>query len=189
MASVSMITLGGGKTTVEAAALDQLRSHFGDRLLAAGDAGYDEARTIWNAMIDKKPGLIARCRNAGDVAHAVNFARENNLLVAIHSAGHNIAGNAVCDGGLMIDLSLMKDVSVDAGSRTARVQPGVTLGELDAATQQHGLAASVGINSTTGIAGLTLGGGFGWISRKYGMTIDSLLSAEVVTADGHVRTG
>ncbi|MGB5294580.1 MAG: FAD-binding oxidoreductase, partial [Thermoanaerobaculia bacterium] len=145
---------------------------------------YDEVREIWNAMIDRRPGIIVRCASAEDVARAVNLARENNLLVTVRGAGHNIAGNSIADGAFMIDLSGMKSVTVDATKKTATAGPGVTLGELDAATQEHGLATSTGINSTTGIAGLTLGGGFGWLSRTYGMTIDNLISADVVTANG-----
>jgi FAD/FMN-containing dehydrogenase len=135
-------------------------------------------------MIDRRPALIARCASPEDVVQAVTFAREHNLLVSIRGGGHNIAGNAVCDDGLMIDLSLMKGVQVDPNARRATVEPGCTLADFDAAAQMHGLATPLGINSTTGVAGLTLGAGFGWLSRKYGMTIDNLLSADVVTADG-----
>src|SRR5205085_10316958 len=123
---------------------------------------YDEARVIWNAMIDRRPALIAQCTSAQDVALAVKFARAHDLLVSVRGGGHNIAGNAVCDNAMMIDLSLMRTVTVTATDRTATVQGGATLGDVDAATQAHGLATSLGINSTTGIAGLTLGGGFGW---------------------------
>ena len=184
MADLTMTTLEGGTTTVAQDAIDALASGLQGELLTADSPGYDEARTIWNAMIDRRPGLIVRCAGAADVVQAVNFARENGLLTAVHGVGHNIAGNAVCDGGLMISLEGMKSVQVDPKARTALVGPGVTLGELDAATQAHGLAVPTGINSTTGIAGLTLGGGFGWISRKHGLTIDSLISADVVTAAG-----
>jgi FAD/FMN-containing dehydrogenase len=135
-------------------------------------------------MIDRKPAAIVRAANAEDVVRAVNFAREHKLLLAIRGGGHNIAGNAVCDSGLMLDLTPMKSVKVDPKARTARVEPGVTLGEFDAAAQAHGLATPLGINSTTGVAGFTLGGGFGWTSRKLGMTVDNLISADVVTADG-----
>ena len=153
-------------------------------VLLPDDAGFDEARQIWNAMIDRRPALIARCTSPEDVVQAVKFARKHNLLVSIRGGGHNIAGNAVCDDGLMIDLSLMKSVQVDPIAHRATVEPGCTLADVDAATQAHGLATPLGINSTTGVAGLTLGGGFGWLSRKYGMTVDNLLSADVVTADG-----
>ncbi|WP_318143064.1 FAD-binding oxidoreductase, partial [Vibrio sp. 1262-1] len=135
-------------------------------------------------MIDRKPSLIARCKSTDDVVMAVNFARDNGQLLSVRGGGHNIAGNAVCDNGVMIDLSLLTQVRVDENAKRAFVEPGCTLGDLDEATQKHGLATPVGINSTTGIAGLTLGGGFGWLSRKYGMTIDNLVSANVVTADG-----
>jgi FAD/FMN-containing dehydrogenase len=139
-------------------------------------------------MIDRKPALIARCAGAADVMRAVRFAGEHGLLLAVRGAGHNIAGKGVCDGGFLIDLSQMRSVHVDPRKKTARVEPGATLGDLDDATQVYGLATPVGINSTTGIAGLTLGGGFGWLSRKHGLTIDNLRSADVVTADGEIVT-
>ena len=165
---------------------------FGERfrgeLLRRGDEGYDEARTVWNAMIDREPGFIARPTGTADVVAAVNFARENDVLVAVKGGGHNIAGNAVCEGGLMIDLSEMDDVRVDPTDRTVRVGPGATLGDVDHETQLFGLATSGGVVSTTGVAGLTLGGGFGWLSRKYGLAVDNLLSVDVVTADGEVVT-
>lgn len=164
--------------------IDAFKTHFRGEVILPDDAGYDEVRQIWNAMIDRKPALIARCTSPEDVVQAIGFGRTQNLLISIRGGGHNIAGNAVCDEGLMIDLSLMKDVQVDLATQRASVEPGCTLGEFDAVVQAHGLATPLGINSTTGVAGLTLGGGFGWLSRKYGMTIDNLLSAEVVTADG-----
>jgi FAD/FMN-containing dehydrogenase len=153
-------------------------------VLRPGDGQYDEVRQIWNAMIDRKPALIARCTSADDVREAVTFGREQKLLIAVRGGGHNIAGNAVCDDGLMIDLSLMKSVRVDTKAKRAEVEPGCTLGDFDKAAQEFGLATPLGINSTTGVAGLTLGGGFGWLSRKYGMTVDNLISVDVVTADG-----
>jgi len=164
----------------------ELRNRLAGEILLPGDGAYESARRIWNATIDKRPGMIVRCRNTSDVVHALNFARRNGLLLAVRGGGHNIAGNAMCDGGLVIDLSLMKSSSVDPAARRVTIEGGATLADLDAATQAHGLATPVGINSTTGIAGLTLGGGFGWLSRKYGMTIDNLQSAEVVTANGEV---
>ncbi|HCN98254.1 MAG TPA: FAD-linked oxidase [Leclercia sp.] len=164
--------------------IDEFKTHFQGEVLLPDDAGYDEVRQIWNAMIDRKPALIARCTSTEDVMQAIQFGRTHNLLISIRGGGHNIAGNAVCDDGLMIDLSLMKDVQVDVTTRTASVGPGCTLADFDRVVQAHGLATPLGINSTTGVAGLTLGGGFGWLSRKYGMTIDNLLSAEVITADG-----
>jgi FAD/FMN-containing dehydrogenase len=149
-----------------------------------GHPGYEDARQVWNAMIDRKPALIVRCEVPEDVVHSVRFAGDHDLLISVRGGGHNIAGTAVCDGGLMVDFSRMKKVSVDPVARRATVDPGCTLGDLDAATQVYGLATPLGINSTTGVAGLTLGGGFGWLSRKYGMTVDNLLSADVVLADG-----
>jgi FAD/FMN-containing dehydrogenase len=148
------------------------------------DSNYDQVREIWNAMIDRKPAVIVQCAEADDVSKAILFAKENELEISIRGAGHNIAGNSVCDNGIMIDLSNMKKVLVDATKRRAYVEPGVTLGDFDEAVQAHGLATPVGINSTTGIAGLTLGGGFGWLTRQYGMTVDNLLSAKIVSADG-----
>jgi FAD/FMN-containing dehydrogenase len=154
------------------------------RVLTPDDADYDEARQIWNAMIDRRPAAIVQPADAGDVGPALQFSRANALEISVRGAGHNIAGNAVCNGGMMIDFSSMRKVRVDAGKKRAYVDPGATLADFDSATQQHGLATPVGINSTTGIAGLTLGGGFGWLTRKHGLTIDNLISAEVVTADG-----
>ncbi len=161
---------------------DSLEGH----VILPSDAAYDGARKIWNAMIDRHPALIVRCAGTSDVVHAVNFARENGLALAIRGGGHNIAGNAMCDDGLVVDLSEMKAATVDPDARRVTIEGGATLADLDAATQVYGLATPTGINSTTGLAGLTLGGGFGWLSRKYGMTIDNLESAEVVTAAGKV---
>ncbi|HKQ59299.1 MAG TPA: FAD-binding oxidoreductase [Candidatus Eisenbacteria bacterium] len=171
-----------------ASEIGELKNGFKGEVILPGDGGYESARKIWNAMIDKRPGVIARCAGTPDIVRAVNFARENRLLLAVRGGGHNIAGNALCDDGVVIDLSAMKAVKVDAGARRATVEGGATLGDFDAATQAHGLSTPVGINSTTGIAGLTLGGGFGWLSRKFGMTVDNLESAEVVTAAGEVVT-
>jgi FAD/FMN-containing dehydrogenase len=164
--------------------IDEFKARFRGDVLLPGDTGYDEARQIWNAMIDRRPALIARCVSSEDVVQSVKFARRRDMLVSIRGGGHNIAGNAVCNDGLMIDVSLMKGIRVAPNSRRATIEPGCTLADFDAAAQAHGLATPLGINSTTGVAGLTLGGGFGWLSRKYGMTIDNLLSADVVTADG-----
>src|SRR5260221_110509 len=166
--------------------IEELRNGFTGEVLLPSDNSYDDARKIWNAMIDKRPGIIARCATTADVVKSVNFARDNELLLAIRGGGHNIAGNAICDGGIVIDLSQMKAAQVDAAARRVVIEAGALLADLDAATQAHGLATPVGINSTTGIAGLTLGGGFGWLSRKYGMTVDNLESAEMVTAAGDV---
>ncbi len=162
---------------------ETLKQRLNGTVLLPGDSAYDEARSIWNGMIDRKPAVIVRCRTEADVMHAVAFARENQFIVSIRGGGHNIAGHAVCDGGVMIDLSQMKKVWIDAPARRARVQPGATLHAFDRAAQVHGLATPLGINSTTGVAGLTLGGGIGWLSRKHGLTSDNLLSARVVTAE------
>ncbi|WP_319783881.1 FAD-binding oxidoreductase [Oceanisphaera sp. IT1-181] len=148
------------------------------------DASYNEVRKIWNATIDKHPAIIVQCGAAEDVPKALHFAREQGLEVSVRGAGHNIAGNAVCEGGIMIDMSNMTQVRVDAANKIAYAEPGATLGDIDKATQQHGLATPLGINSTTGTAGLTLGGGFGWLTRQYGMTVDNLLAVDLVTADG-----
>lgn len=164
--------------------IEEFRSKFRGQLIRPDDQGYDEARKIWNAMIDRKPAMIARCAGVADVRRAVAFARDNELLLAIRGGGHNIAGNALCDGGMMIDLSLMKSVRVDPDARRAYVEGGATLADFDDEAQAYGLATPLGINSTTGVAGLTLGGGFGWLSRKYGLTVDNLVSAEMITANG-----
>ena len=153
-------------------------------VLVPDHAAYEEARQIWNAMIDRRPAVIIQCAAADDVPRAIRFARENGLEMSIRGGGHNIAGSALCDNGVTIDFSRMKNVRVDAGKRRAYVEPGATLANLDEATQAHGLATPVGINSTTGIAGLTLGGGFGWLTRKYGMTVDNLVSVDMITAEG-----
>jgi FAD/FMN-containing dehydrogenase len=165
-------------------ALDGLDESFRGDLLVPTSPGYDTARRIWNGAIDRHPACIARCTGVADVVAAVRFARERKLLVAVRSGGHGVAGHAVCDGGLVIDLSPMKGVRVDPGARTARAQAGVLWGDLDRETQIHGLATVGGIVTHTGIAGLTLGGGLGWLTRKYGATVDNLLSVDLVTADG-----
>jgi FAD/FMN-containing dehydrogenase len=162
----------------------ELKKKTKGRIILPADSGFEEARQIWNGMIDRRPALIVQVAAADDVAPAIAFARENGLEISIRGAGHNIAGNALCENGLMIDFSQMKNVRVDTGQRRAYVQPGATLADLDEATQADGLATPVGINSTTGVAGLTLGGGFGWLTRKYGMTIDNLVSVDMITADG-----
>ncbi|MFC0806946.1 FAD-binding oxidoreductase [Ensifer sp. P24N7] len=186
MNDMSLINLQNGITMISAAAIEAFAARLRGRVLIATDAAYDGARTIWNGMIDRRPGLIVQCAGAADVVNAVRFAAENRLLVAVRGGGHNIAGNAVCDGGMVIDLTPMKSVRVDATTKTAWVEPGATLADLDVETQAFRLALPTGINSTTGIAGLTLGGGFGWITRKFGLTIDNLLSADVVTANGEL---
>ena len=154
------------------------------QVVQPGDAGYDAARKVWNGHIDRRPAVIARCTGVADVVAAVNFAREQGLLVAVRGGAHNAAGHATCDGGIVIDLTPMKGIRVDPGIRTAHVQGGVTWAELDRETQLFGLATTGGTVSNTGVAGLTLGGGEGWLMGKYGMSCDNLLSADVVTADG-----
>src|SRR5919198_3356756 len=161
---------------------------FAGELLAPGDERYDEARKIWNGAIDRRPALIARCGGVGDVVAALRHARERDLPVAVRGGGHGVAGLAVCDDGMVIDLSPMRSVAVDPVARTARAQGGALWGDVDAATQRHGLATVGGIVTHTGIAGLTLGGGIGWLMRKYGATVDNLLSADLVTADGDLIT-
>jgi FAD/FMN-containing dehydrogenase len=174
-------------TPVDDGAIDRFGEGLHGELLRPEDPTYDEARSIWNGMIDRSPALIVRSRGVSDVIATVNFAREQGMLLAIRGGGHNIAGNAVCDDGLMLDLSEMRSVRVDPARKTAQVEPGATLADFDHEAQTFGLATPVGINSTTGVAGLTLGGGFGWLTRKYGMTVDNLRSVDVVTADGELR--
>jgi hypothetical protein len=157
-------------------------------VLRPGDAGYDEARRVHNGLIDKRPALIARCGTVREVVAAVDFGRPSGLEISIRGGGHNVAGVSVCDGGLMIDLSPMKKIDVDAERRLVRAQPGVTWSELNEQTAAHGLVVTGGVVSTTGIAGLTLGGGFGWLMPKFSLAADNLVSAEVVTADGRVLT-
>jgi FAD/FMN-containing dehydrogenase len=173
---------------LERSALDALRAGLKGVVVVPGDAAYDERRRIWNGSIDRRPAVIARCRDAPDVTTALGFARAQGLEVAVRGGGHSFPGYSVCDDGIVVDLSLMKGIRVDPEARTARVEGGVLLGELDAATQEHGLAVPSGIVTHTGVAGLTLGGGLGWIMRKYGLSIDQLLSVDLVTASGdHVR--
>ncbi len=174
--------------SIDDGAIQEFKARLRGPLLQPGDAGYAEACALWNGMIQKKPALVARCTGSADVVTGVNFAREHNLVLAVRSGGHNIAGSALCDGSLVIDLSGMKGIHVDPATRTARVQPGVNWGDLDHETQVYGLATPGGIVSTTGLAGLTLGGGFGWLSRKHGLTCDNLRSVDIVTADGQLRT-
>ena len=166
-------------------AVGDLARHFRGQLIRPGDPQYNAARAIWNGAIDRNPGLVARCTSATDVRAAVRFARERDLLVAVRGGGHNVAGTAVCDGGLVIDLSPMKGLWVDRAERRARAQAGLLWGEFDRETQAFGLAAPGGVISHTGIAGLTLGGGFGWLMRRHGLAADNVLSADVVTADGN----
>jgi FAD/FMN-containing dehydrogenase len=169
-------------------AVEELSASVRGPVLSPGDEGYDEARTIWNAMIDKRPAAIARCTGVADVIDVVNFARTNGALLAVRGGGHNIAGTSLCDGGVVADLSHMKGIRVDLKSETVRAQPGLNLGDLDRETQAFGRVVPAGIVTDTGIAGLTLGGGFGWLTRKWGFTSDNLLSVDIVTADGEFLT-
>jgi FAD/FMN-containing dehydrogenase len=176
MADLHIVTLTGADATLGEAAVERFGARLRGELLRPGDASYEEARLLWSGLVDKRPALIARCAGVGDIIDSVNFARENELLVAVRGGGHNVAGNAVCDGGLVIDLSAMKGIRVDPERRTARAEGGATLGDLDRETQVFGLATPLGVVSKTGIAGLTLGGGIGWLRRKYGLSSDNLLS-------------
>jgi FAD/FMN-containing dehydrogenase len=186
MAAVQVRSLDGGDVQIEQAEITALAAAMRGPLLVPGDAGYDEARTIWNGMIDRRPAMIARCIGVADVIACVNFARERGLQLCIKGGGHNIAGLAVTDGALMIDMSLMRGVWVDAENRVAHAQAGCTLGEVDRDTQLHGLAAILGFVSNTGITGLTLGGGFGYLTRRYGWTSDNVRSIQLVTAEGRL---
>ncbi len=177
-----MTTLAGGVAFADAS-LDDLRASFGGELLLPSDVGYDEHRKVWNGSIDKRPGLIARCTGVADVRAAVRFARDHDLLVAVRGGGHSFPGLSTCDDGMLIDLGPMRGIRVDPATKTARAQAGVLLGDLDRETQTFGLAVPAGIVTHTGLAGLTLGGGIGWIMRKYGLTIDNLLSVDMVTAE------
>lgn len=186
MSSLMYVTPDRDVRQLHASAISALATTLSGGVLTAGDAGYDEARRVWNGTVDRRPALIARCQSAADVQAAVRFGAAHRLLLSVKGGGHHIAGNAVADGGLMLDLSAMREVTVDPVERIARVGPGALLGDVDRAAQAHGLATPLGINSTTGVAGLTLGGGFGWLTRRHGMTIDNLQRVVLVTADGEV---
>jgi FAD/FMN-containing dehydrogenase len=166
--------------------IQDLRNEIRGELLTPTDVGYDPARRVWNGMINKRPALIVQCATVADVVACTNFAREHDVLVSVRGGGHNYAGKAVCDEGLVIDLSRMKTISVDPVRRTAVAEAGLRLGEFDRATQDYGLATTLGVNTDTGISGLTLGGGYGWLAGKYGLACDNLIWAEVVTADGGI---
>lgn len=185
--TIAYITLNRDVRQLRGEDVADLAGRIRGGLIRRGDALYDDSRRVWNGMVDRQPALIARCTNAGDVQAAVRFAAAHAMLLSIRGGGHHIAGNAVAEGGLMIDLSAMKSVQVDVAQRTARVGAGALLSDFDHAAQAHGLATPLGINSTTGVAGLTLGGGFGWLTRRHGLTIDNLIGASVVTADGQLR--
>ena len=185
MSERRIITTNGSERSIKGAAIDRLASRLRGTLLCDDDPGYDAARKVWNGMIDKRPALIARCAGPADVISCVRFAREYDLLVSVRGGGHHYAGKSVCAGGLMIDLSPMKGIRVDPAGRTARAQPGLRLGEFDRETQAFGLATTLGVNTDTGIAGLTLGGGYGWLGGRFGLACDNLLSADVVTAEAH----
>jgi FAD/FMN-containing dehydrogenase len=182
------MTRSGSETLLEGAAVEEFRGALRGLSLMAEDAGYDEARTIWNGSTDKRPAIIVQCSGTADVIDAVNFARQHDLLVAGRGGGHDVAGNAVCDGGLVVDLSAMNGVRVDLTAQTVRAEGGCTLGDVDRETQAFGLAAPLGVVSLTGIAGLTLCGGLGWLRRKHGMACDALVSVDMVTADGKFLT-
>lgn len=180
-----VIQHNGQKIEIPEEKVNEFSANFGGRVVSGLDADYDQVRQLWNGMHDKKPAIIAQCSGVADVISAVNFARKNNILVSVRGGGHNVAGSASNDGGIMIDLSQMKGIRVDPENKSVHAQGGVTLGELDRETQAFGLVAPSGVVSTTGIAGLTLGGGLGWLRKKYGLSIDNLISVDVVTADGH----
>ena len=184
--TIQLEGLNGNTVDIAADALQSFKTAFKGQILSADDTAFDETRKVWNAMIDRRPGLIARCTGTADVVQAVRFARQHGLLNSVRGGGHNIAGLAVCERGLMIDLSLLRGVWVDPLRRVAQAQAGCTLGDVDRETQVHGLAAVLGFVSATGIAGLTVGGGFGYLTRSHGWTCDNLVSMEVVTAAGQV---
>jgi FAD/FMN-containing dehydrogenase len=188
MADIAAVTIAGTETDLPSRTVDHFASGLRGELIRPGDTSYEPAREIWNGMIDRRPALVARCVGVEDVVAAVDFARDNEVLLAVRGGGHGVAGHALCDGGLVIDLSGMRAVEVHPEQRTARAQGGCTLGDVDRETQRHGLATPLGVVTATGIAGLTLSGGMGWLRRKYGLSCDNLVSAQVVTADGSLLT-
>jgi FAD/FMN-containing dehydrogenase len=188
MADLRAISLTGEETVLKDAAVEAFKASLRGPLLRPGDVGYDDARKVWNGMIDRRPALIVRCAGVADVITCVNFARTHSLLVSVKGGAHNIPGNAVCHGGLTIDLSQLRSVVVDPGRRMARAEPGATWADFDHETQPFGLATTGGTAFDTGIAGLTLGGGIGWLAGKYGLSCDNLLAVDIVTADGQLRT-
>src|ERR1700743_1091844 len=197
MTKQALPEIGAGEATaaaksraalVDVTLVDALRADFGGEIILPGDTTYEKARKIWNASIDKHPAMIARCSGVADIAIAIAFARANDRPASVRGGGHNVAGRALCDNGVVIDLSMMKGVIVDPQMRTVRVQGGATLADVARETHAYGLAVPTGTVSKTGIAGLTLGGGVGWLVRKYGLTCDHLISCEVVTAHGDLIT-
>lgn len=188
MRDLQVTTTTGTDTVLKGAVVEDFKARLRGELLCSGDEGYDSSRKVFNAMIDKRPALIVRCAGAADVITAVTFARTHDLLVSVRGGGHSIAGKAVYDGAVLIDLSSLKGLRVDPARRTAHAQPGLRLGEFDRETQAFGLATPLGVVTNTGIAGLTLGGGLGWLNGKHGLACDNLLSVDVVTADGRFLT-
>lgn len=186
-AELQAMSLSGKPLIIPAATVKAFAANMHGRVLTASDADYDQARRLWNKMIDRRPALIARCSGAADISRAVSFAREHDLLVAVRGGGHSFSGYSMCQGGLVIDLSTMHGVRVDPIARTAEVAGGSWIGDLDWEAQQYGLATTMGQISNTGVAGLTLGGGYGWLGRRYGLACDNLLAADLVTADGKMR--
>ena len=186
-AEIPAVRLSGAATVLEKSALTDLAARMRGTLIMPAHAEYEQARRVWNPMIDKRPALIARCANATDVASAIRFARERELLLAVRGGGHSFPGHSTCDGGMVIDLSGLREVSIDTAARTATVAPGAWVMDVDSKTQPHGLATTMGQISDTGIAGLTLGGGYGWLSRKFGLACDNLISVDLVTPDGKLR--
>src|SRR4051794_14456259 len=183
-ARLRILTVIASEIQLDDVALKELEGSFRGQLIRPTDRAYDEGRKVWNGSIDRSPALIARCAGVADVIAAVRFARQNDLVIAVRSGGHSFPGASVCDGGIVIDLGPMRGIRVDPEARTARVQAGVLLGELDRETQAFGLAVPSGIVTHTGVSGLTLGGGIGWLMRKHGLTIDQLIAVDLVTADG-----
>jgi len=185
MSLLEVKTMMGDNSSISQEDIDRFRGTFKGQLIDREHAEYNEIRSIWNGMIDRKPALIARCRDENDVSSAVKFARSHNLLISLRGGGHHVSGQSICDGGMVIDMSAMKKVEVDPESRTAQVQAGATLGDVDNATGEHNLAAPLGVVSATGVAGLTLHGGMGWLSRRHGLSLDNVLSMDVITSEGN----
>src|SRR5919199_45623 len=187
VADLQVTTISGVDTVLKEATVAAFKQSLRGPLIAPGDASYAKARQVWNGNIDRRPGLIARPAGAADVLQAINFARDHDLLVAVRGGAHSFAGTCVCNGGLVIDLSLMKGIRVDPIRQAVRAEGGVKWGEFDHETQAFGLATTGGTDPDTGIAGLTLGGGIGWLSGRYGLACDNLIAADIVTADGQLR--